>query len=252
MQENYWIHTKTNQVLGGTGKLGNPRSWLKRALDINAIDDLYSMHESSLHPSDITVAGIWRDRNAIPEYDAHSLFRFFKIPPAHAILKPRYDGELESVTGMAIAAPINQVMQIVQQFRATGAEWIWWSKPIKRDKQIVFNQVHTKIDHKRVMELLEQGKSRTEIGIIMGINSNNVDYIKKKWLRNRERTAQGLAPLVDKRTLPKTYGKTEQMWREYTEQNYSVPELARKYELSPSYLYGWVKRMKGKTGYGKN
>lgn len=252
MQENYWTHTTTNQVLGGTGKLGNPRAWLKRALDVGSSDDLSTIAAGSLHPYELTVAGIWRDRNAIPEYDAHSLFRFFEIPPAHAILSPRYDGPLERVTGMAVVAPLNQVMQIIQQFRKSGAEWVWWSKPIKRDVSNAFVQNTTRIDHKKVMELLEQGKNRTEIGIIVGCNANNVDYIKKKWLINKERAQQGLPPLEDKRHIKKTLGKTEQMWREYTEENYTVPELAVKYKLSPSYLYGWVKRMKRKTGHGTN
>jgi len=227
MKENTWSAVRTARTVGTTSKLGSPRSWLRRAYDVPSLADIV-FEPGSLTPGSITVAGIWYRPAQLPQLTEHSLYRFFDLPPVDQIWNTRASGKTVPAVGVCAVVEFKNIMRTIKQFEAGGAEFTWWARPNAEAIPVSARKYKTKIDHDEVFKHLDAGLTRGEIGNLLDINPNNVDYIRRKW----EKQKSG-----DKTAVKHQYIDKTALHQDLSAKCYTVGELAKKYECSPSYIY---------------
>lgn len=180
MRENVWTNTKTRIETTATRGLGSPRAWVNRALDYRGVD-LY-LHPTTPVPRQISVAGVWREGTPSLQLPYYSIIRIWR---GSTNLTGRPGSEQTSrYVGHGYVVPMNQVMSVYNQLVASGAEWVWWSRPEqpKSNERSVSELKHNKkLDHDRIFQLLDQGLSTTQIALEIGSSEPAVFYVKKKW-----------------------------------------------------------------------
>lgn len=235
MKENMWTDTATHRTVAINSRLGSPRAWLRKALDAPNLLDV-SFEAGSLTPQEITVGAIWYRPHSVPDIAQHCLWRFFDIPAHSQIWTTRKNEQEVGAIGVAISVKFNEIMPTVVALQRSGAAFTWWARPDTRPVAIAQVRRRTKIDHDEVIDLIKQGKTRTEIAYILDINANNVDYIKKKFEKDPDyRIVPSKNPAREK------YLDQDAFIRDY-ENNISMQQLTVKYKVSPSHLYNILKR----------
>lgn len=231
MRQDYWTNTTTGTEMGNTGPLGSPRGWLRRAYCVSSLDD-HPFQAGAITPYEISVGGVWYRPCSIPDTSYRTLYRFFDIPTPEYIAKHinTADRITAPAIGVAVCAPVKDLLKVLKLFKDSGAAYTWWKTPENKSIRASFDaKPRRTLDHAVVYELLEQGLSIAEIARKLDFPSHNIDYVAKKWragapLSHRE-------PYADKRALLTDYAN-----------GLVVPELVEKYKKSPAYIYALIKR----------
>lgn len=235
MKQDAWTHTATNAEYGTTGALGSPRSWLRRALDTQTLDDT-TFQPGSITSTEISVAGIWYRPCSIPITDMHrELFRFFDIPKPDMIMRPRTRVPLVPVIGLAAAVPMHEVMHWLKVYKEHGAAYTWWHIPVDKAVRAVNplagKRPRRRLDHTQVYKMLDAGKSRTEIAQQLDFPKENIDYVIKKWRLGLSSETLQNKPRIDVTALLKDYAE-----------GVKANELAVRYDTTPAYVYKLIKQ----------
>ena len=231
MREDYWTHSKNHNTIGVNGQLGSPRSWLRRAFGSNSLEST-SFAADDLTPGEISVAGIWYRPCQLPEIGHYrTLYKFSEIvAPEHLSRAPGHT--LYPAIGVAIAAPMHEVMGWIKLFKLEGATFTWWKTPQNNSNRIVLDKAPKRqLDHAQVYAMLDQGMGIAEIANKLDFAHNNISYVAKKWQRN-----------VPLRT-PTVFADKEQLLNDLRN-GCKVPELSVKYKKSPAYIYKLMKDYK--------
>lgn len=231
MQEDIWFNTKTNTTHGVTGALGSPRSWLRRALNIANLDE-FTFHETSITPTEISVAGVWyMPVKGLPVTGNHrELIRWFSAPTLDQINRPRTRVPLVPVIGICAAVPMNEVMHWLKVYREAGAAYTWWKTPTNKNIRAVTEKPRRRqLDHAKVYDMLDSGMKPIDIGRALDFPTPNIDYVAKKW-------RQGL-PLQTRKSF---VNQTELL--NACRKGIPVSELAGKFNVSPAYIYNLIKK----------
>lgn len=227
MQEDTWTNTKTRTGHGVTGSLGSPRSWLRRALgEANLIDTTFA--EGSLTTYEISVAGIWYKKPegyGLPVTGMHrELFRWYDIPTPDKMNRPRA-GDLVPAIGLCAAVPFGEVMKWLKIYEAHGAAYVWWKRPTDSAQRAVGEGLVQRrvLDHGRVYDMLDAGKTQAEIAKALDFPEANIYYVVKKW-------RQGI-PLKDRKQIDHVALLQDNA------AGMHVDDIALKHDTSRSYVY---------------
>jgi hypothetical protein len=185
MQEDVWTNTKTQVGHGVTGPLGSPRAWLRRALnEANLIDTTFT--EGSLTTYEISVAGIWYKRPegyGLPVTGMHrELFRWYDIPLPEKMNRSK-PTDLVPALGLCAAVPMGEVMKWLKIYEQHGAAFTWWKRPTNQAQRAVGEGLVMRrvLDHGRVYDMLDAGKTQAEIAKALDFPEANIYYVAKKW-----------------------------------------------------------------------
>jgi len=233
MKQDTWTHSITRAEYGVTGALGSPRAWLRRALDTATLDDT-TFQAGSLTPSEISVAGIWYqtpDGYGLPVTGMHrELFRWFEIPEADLMMKPRTRTALVPAIGVCAAVPMDQVLHWIKIYKEHGAVFTWWNTPTNKNIRAVTEKPRRRqLDHARVYGMLDAGMKVSDISKELNFPTPNIDYVAKKW-------REGIALKHRKAFID----QTELMAA--CRSGKPVGELANQFNVSPAYIYNLLKR----------
>jgi len=233
MKQDTWVDTNTRIEYGTTGALGSPRAWLRRALDVAFLDDT-TFRAGSITPHEISVAGIWYKKPegyGIPITGSHrELFRWFDIPEAHQMHRPRNRVRLVPAIGVCAAVPMAEVLHWIQVYKDHGAAYTWWNTP--QDRAVRASEERPRrrqLDHGRVYEMLDSGMKPIDIGRVLNFPTPNIDYVAKKW-------RQGL-PLKDRSAFV-----DQEALFEASRKGTPVSELSEQFDVSPAYIYSILNR----------
>lgn len=162
--------------------LGSPRGWLQRAVEFKQTD--LAQHKTSLDPRLITVAGIWRKEQVLPDTGTWpALYRFFRIT-AHLRKAGRARPEdFYPVIGMAVAVPKDDIYRVYNQYRTT-AEWVWmnWPTDIKTPRSL---KTIRELDHAEIYQLFDHGLTKRQVADKMDLSIQSVTYVYSKWITGR-------------------------------------------------------------------
>jgi hypothetical protein len=228
MQEDVWTNTKNNTEYGVTGPLGSPRAWLRRALDAQSLDDTTFQH-GTITPYEISVAGIWYrqpDGYGLTVTGMHrELFRWFEIPQPDRMLRSSKK-DLVPALGLCAAVPMHEVMHWLKTYTAHGAAYVWWKRPTNQSMRAATEglRVRRQLDHAVVYELLETGKTTTEIGKLLGFPEPNIAYVAKKWRNGVPLIARKPHLDIDAIIAARESGM-------------SVKDIATQFDTTPAYIY---------------
>ena len=228
MKQDTWVDTHTKIEYGTTGALGSPRAWLRRALNVAFLDET-TFRAGSMTPHEISVAGIWYqtpDGYGLPVTGMHrELFRWFEIPEAHQMHRPRNRVRLVPAIGLCAAVPMDQVLHWLDVYREHGAAFTWWHTPSDRAVRVKEERPKRRqLDHNRVYDMLDSGMKPIEIGRALDFPTPNIDYVAKKWRAG--------IPLRER----KSFVDQEELF-EASRKGASVPELSERFNVSPAYIY---------------
>lgn len=234
MKQDTWTDTATRVEFGTTGALGSPRAWLRRALDTAVIDDV-TFQTGTITPHEISVAGIWYKKPegyGIPITGTHrELFRWFAIPQAHQMHRPRNSVALVPAIGVCAAVPLAEVLHWIDVYREHGAAFTWWNMPQDRAVRARAEKPKRRqLDHARVYDMLEQGMKPIEIGRALDFPTPNIDYVAKKW-------RQGV-PLRERKSF---VDQTAML--DAARAGASAVELANRFSVSPAYVYSVLQKV---------
>lgn len=241
MNKDLWTNTSTLIEHGINGALGSPRSWLRRALDATTLDD-YTFPAGSLTPQEISIAGVWYRpiTHTLPDTAYHQLYRFFDIPTADKILRPKTRTELYPAIGIAAAVPASDILNTIKLYQMFGAAFIWWSMPLASGTRTGTGSIghlreRRRLDHDEVYRRLAAGQNRKEIALALGFPTNNIDYVISKW------RAQGGGVPVPPPPRPRIDAAA--MVADYASGMRAV-QLAEKYNTSEAYVYKLIKQQR--------
>lgn len=229
MKENNWQNTRTNSYYGPNTVLGSPRGWVQRALGQKS--DLF-LHPTSLDPNEITVAGIWRRGQPLPDNPYPAIYRYFRIAePIRRISAAKPDA-FYPVIGMAWAVPHNKIIECYREFAKT-ADWVWYDLPKPRSKAAqIEERKQNVLDHAELYQLFEQGKTSVEIARSMNVLEQSVHYVYKKW-------KNGLPPAKNRK--PRILVNHDHV-ADDLRLGTPVDQLVQKYNISKTMIY----KIKGK------
>jgi hypothetical protein len=240
MKQDNWTHTTTRAEYGTTGALGSPRSWLRRALDTQTLDDT-TFQPGSLTPTEISVAGVWYkqpDGYGLPITGMHrELFRYFDIPAPDQMMRPRTRVPLVPAIGVCAAVPAHEILKWIKIYRDHGATYTWWNTPINRAVRatdpLAGKRERNRLDHSEVYRMLDAGKNRTEISRSLGVPINNIDYVIKKWRLGLVSETIQNKPRIDVPALIRDH-----------DGGATATELAVAYATTPAYVYKLINQSK--------
>jgi len=220
MKQNSWENTRNHQYYGPNTPLGSPKGWLQRAIGANQAE--LGLHSTSLDPKQITVAGIWRRGETLPDTGTWSaIYRFFHITDDLRRMGRAKNEDFYPVLGMAVAVPEAHVFEAYQQFRRT-AQWVWWSLPQSTKSPA---KPMKELDHQQLYDLFEQGKTVQEVARDLRLLVNSVHYVYQKW--------QAGLPAVRKSRSRVDHDSVAQDLR----MGVSVTELSQRYDVSRTAIY---------------
>lgn len=228
MQEDVWTNTKTKAEYGVTGPLGSPRSWLRRALDAQSLDDT-TFQPGSLTQYEISVAGIWYqkpDGYSLPITGMHrELFRWFDIPEPERMVRFNKKNLVPAI-GICAAVPMHEVMHWLKVYEAHGAAYTWWKRPTNQAMRAVGEglRVRRKLDHHAVYRMLDAGMKASEIAVKLDFPVPNIDYVVKKWRAGEQLKPH--KPHLDKVAV-----------LEACRAGVPVKDIAVHHNTSPAYIY---------------
>jgi len=234
MKQDTWTDTTTRAEYGTTGALGSPRAWLRRALDTAILDDV-TFQSGTITPTEISVAGVWYKKPegyGIPITGGHrELFRWFAIPTAHQMHRPRRSVPLVPAIGVCAAVPLAEVLHWLDVYREHGAAYTWWNTPL--DRAVRAREERPKrrqLDHAQVYAMLDQGMKPIEIGRALDFPTPNIDYVAKKWRLGM--------PLKHRRAFV-----DQDALLDAARDGASVSDLALKFSVSPAYVYSVLQKV---------
>jgi transposase len=226
MKENNWEHVKHNIFYGSNTVLGSPRGWLHRAVGIKQAD--LSLHETSLDPRKITVGGIWRRTQALPDTGTWpALYRFFAITDNLRRINRARDSEFFPVTGMAVAVPADHMFRVYQEFRKT-AEWVWISFP--QDSLKKPTKTLRDLDHEHLYSLFDTGLTARQVATQLDLSVQSVNYVYKKWELGR--------PVQSKNRKNIDHESVAQDIR----LGHKICDIAQRYDVSRTVIYNVKKK----------
>ena len=233
MKQDTWVDTTSLTEYGTTGALGSPRAWLRRALDVAFLDDT-TFKETSITPHEISVAGIWYKKPegyGIPVTGKHrELFRWFAIPEAHKMHRPRNKVPLVPAIGVCAAVPMDEVLHWVDVYRQHGAAYVWWHVPQNRAVRTCdVKPQRRQLDHAKVYDMLDAGMKPIDIGRTLNFPTPNIDYVAKKWRLG--------IPVKDR----KAFVDQEELFK-LSRKGTPVSELSERFNVSPAYIYNLLSK----------
>lgn len=222
MKENTWEHVCNGTHYGSNTVLGSPRGWLQRAIGHSQPD--LGQHETSLDPRKITVAGIWRRTQALPDTGQWSaLYRFFQITNNLRRISRARPEEFYPVIGMAVAVPADRILEVYNQFRTT-AEWVWVHWPTGETSTTPRRSIR-ELDHALLYNLFDQGLKIKQVSDKLEVSVQSVTYVYHKWEDGR----------------PPTRQRSRDINQESVAQDIRlgdpVAEIARRYDISRTMVY---------------
>lgn len=222
MKENTWEHVQQNIFYGSNTVLGSPRGWLQRAIGHSQPD--LGQHETSLDPRKITVAGIWRRTQPLPDTGTWpAIYRFFRITDNLRKINRAKPEDFYSVTGMAVAVPTDHIFHVYQHFRQT-ADWVWVHWPTGQTQTTPRRSIR-ELDHALLYNLFDQGLKIKQVSDKLDISVQSVTYVYHKWQDGR----------------PPTRQRSRDINQESVAQDIrlgdSIAEIARRYDISRTMVY---------------
>jgi len=223
MKENSWLNTGTLTSMGTNTVLGSPKGWLQRAVGANQAE--LGLHPTSLDPRQITVAGIWLRGDALPDTGSWpALYRYFKIAPDLGRPGRQPDHQLQSVTGMAVAVPLDQVLQVLREFK-TRAKWVWFTTGTPAARRSSNLQSVRDLDYQDIYALFDQNMTIREVSDQLRVSPQGLLYVFRRW-------QQGLPPQRQRR--PAT--DREQVRRDL-QAGMTVTQVADRHNISRTMIY---------------
>jgi len=177
MKQNSWLNTKTNQYYGTNTLLGSPRGWYQRAVGLKQ-PDLF-LHPTTVDPGVYTVAGVWLRAHALPNSGAiPAFYRYFTISDN---IRRFNDPKVQHMPaiGMAWSVRDKDILTVYNQFRESGAVWVWWDWP-QEPKAKKFSEGKA-LDHDLLYEKFSAGMSSSEVADELDLLRPSVHYVYQKW-----------------------------------------------------------------------
>ena len=195
IMEQRWQNSQTGVEVGVNTILGSPRAWVNRAVGCK-YQDLGQL-DSSLHPTQLTVAGVWpRNHKIIDTGPYQAIYRYFELP-ANFYTTTKFT-HLRPMIGVAVAVPSDLILPTQQAMRALAAEWTWWSLPSERPKSTYMPVTErAQIDHAEVYKLFDQGLDAITVAQQQNLSPNSVRYIHAKWLAGKPAQSRKTRPTLN-------------------------------------------------------
>lgn len=197
MTEQRWQNSQTGIEIGVNTVLGSPRAWITRAVGSRNLD----IQESSLHPNQITVAGIWaRPMQAFDTGSQSAIYRYFELPlDFYTQSRSR---SMRSMIGVAVATAADQILATRSRMTAAGAEWTWWAWPAEtRTSYYTPVATRTVIDHPHLYALFDQGLTAAEVAQLQGLSITSVKYVHEKWQSGRPAQVRPARPCLNHQAI---------------------------------------------------
>lgn len=225
MKENNWEHVGHNIYYGSNTVLGSPRGWLQRAIGHNQPD--LNIHETSLDPKKISVAGIWRRTQNLPNTGSWpALYRFFQITDNLRKIGRAKPEEFYSVIGMAVAVPADQVFSVYQEFRRS-ADWVWMNFPQESSKP---GRTVRDLDHSYLYTFFDRGFTARQVSEELDLSVQSVVYVYKKWQAGKSPT-QKRRKNIDHESVAQDIRL-----------GHNIMDIARRYDVSRTVIYNVKKK----------
>lgn len=226
MRPDIWHNCRTHHTVGVNTILGSPRSWVNRSLGVRKAD--YDLHDTSLDPRSVSLAGIWPRGVSLPDTGAHhALYRFFDLPEDPRYINSGIARDLRPMVGVAMALPGDLVFECSKAW-AGSADWLWWSWPQPHRKK----QVHSNLDHQRLYQLFDTGLTHNQVARQENLIPASVKYVWNKW-------AAGKPPVTKARRFNDHDEIVQRLQAGFT-----VTQVANEYSISPV----WVYKIKNRYG----
>jgi Mor family transcriptional regulator len=222
MKENNWENTRLGIYYGSNTILGSPRGWLQRAVEFKQTD--IAQHETSLDPRLITVAGIWRREQPLPDTGSWpALYRFFRLTENLRRAGRARPEEFYPVIGMAVAVPQDSIYRVYTEYRRS-AEWVWMNWPVKFTVPRSLKTIR-ELDHAEIYGLFDRGLTKQQVAHQLDLSVQSVAYVYGKW-------STGQSP----ERRPRKTQDRESVLRDLRS-GMRVVEVAEKYNCSRTQIY---------------
>lgn len=199
MTEGKWQNSQTGVEIGVNTTLGSPRAWVNRALGCKYQD--LGILESSLHPNQLTVAGIWtRPQHKFDTGSCQAIYRYFELP-ADFYVTTR-DTTMRKMIGVSMAVAEDQILAVRQAMRESGAEWTWWSWPVSRPRSSYTPVTErAQIDHAEIYKLFDQGLDAMAVATQLQHTPNSIRYIYNKWVAGKPAHSRKTRPTLNHKAI---------------------------------------------------
>lgn len=242
MELDIWTHTKVPARAGTNSYFGSPRSWFGRAYDMKFQNDYPSMKsDTTIDFREVTLGAIFHRPCKLPNFgNQRVLYRFFQVPRGYmgsgGYGHKRDYQELIPVIGVALAVPVDQVLEWHQTLEQDSeAQWLWSSVPIRVPETTQSNEYRSnnQYDYEVIYKLLDEGMAVREIARRIDGQAPAISYIKKRWER-------GLPP--KKKVVVRKVKLNHDAILADIDSGMSVLEVSLKHEATKTTIYTIVKK----------
>jgi hypothetical protein len=176
------------------------------------------------NPKTITVAGIWPRTAKIPEIKHHTIFRYFEFNDQPCI-------------GVAACVPVNEILRVLDLYRASGASHVWYHMPGKTEKAASTATVgQGGHDHAELYTRFESGEKPYNIAAAMNVHVRSIEYVYNKWKAGK--------PAIILKGRKRTGPLDHEAIMEDIRLGIPPTEVAKKYDCTRMMIYNITKRYK--------